>query len=66
MGVKLGFFILRQEHTLKVFESVVLRRVFGSKRDEMVVGLRELHNEELHNLYFSRNIFRMIKSRRIK
>jgi len=41
-------------------------RKFGLKREEMVVGLRRMHNEELHNLYASPNINKMIKSRRIK
>jgi hypothetical protein len=44
----------------------VLRRTFGSKRDEVTGGLRKLHNEELHNLYSSSNIIRMIKSRRMR
>jgi hypothetical protein len=40
----------------------VLRKIFGSKRDEMIGGWRKLHNEELHNLYCSPSIIRMIKS----
>jgi hypothetical protein len=56
---------LREEHTLRVFENVVLRKVFGPKRDEVIGGLRKLHNEEFHNLYCSPSIIRMIKSRRI-
>jgi hypothetical protein len=44
----------------------VLRRIFGSKRDEKVGGCKRWHNEELHILCSSRNIIRMIKSRRIK
>jgi hypothetical protein len=51
---------------LTVFESRVLRRIFGPKRDEMTGGLRKLHNEELLNLYFSSSIIRMIKSRRMR
>jgi hypothetical protein len=43
----------------------VLRRIFGPKRDEMTGGWRKLHVEELHNLYSSPSIIRMIKSRRI-
>jgi hypothetical protein len=39
-----------------VFENRVLRRIFGSKRDEVTGDWRKLHNEELHNLYFSSNI----------
>jgi hypothetical protein len=42
-----------------------LRRIFGSKRDEETGGWRKLHNEELHKLYSSPSIIRMIKSRRI-
>jgi hypothetical protein len=43
----------------------VLRRIFGSKRDEVTGGWRKLHNKQLHNFYFSPNIIRMIKLRRI-
>jgi hypothetical protein len=38
-----------------------VRRIFGLKRDEMIGGWRKLHNEELHNLYPSPNVIRMIK-----
>jgi hypothetical protein len=44
----------------------VLRRIFGPKRDEVTGGWRKLHNEELHNLYSSPSIIRMIKSRRMR
>jgi hypothetical protein len=44
----------------------VLRRIFGPKRDEVTGDWRKLHNEELHNLYSSPNIIRIIKSRRMK
>jgi hypothetical protein len=49
-----------------VFESRVLRRIFGPKRDEVTGGWRKLHNEELHNLYSSPSIIRVIKSRRMR
>jgi hypothetical protein len=49
-----------------VFENRVLRRIFGSKRDEVTGGWRKLHNVELHNLYSSPSIIRMIKSRRMR
>jgi hypothetical protein len=49
-----------------VFENRVLRRIFGLKRDEVTGDRRKLHNEELHNLYSSPNIIRMIKSRRMR
>jgi hypothetical protein len=54
---------LREVH---VFENRVRRRIFGPKRDEVTGGSRKLHNEELHNLYSSRNITRMIKLRRMR
>jgi hypothetical protein len=44
----------------------VLRRIFGSKRDRVTGGWRKLHNEELHNLYYSPSIIRIIKSRRLR
>jgi hypothetical protein len=43
----------------------VLRRIFGPKRDEVIGGWRKLQNEELHNLYSSPSISRVIKSRMI-
>jgi hypothetical protein len=49
-----------------VFENRVLRRIFGPKRDEVLGGWRELHNEELHNLYCSPSVIRMIKSKRMR
>jgi hypothetical protein len=52
---------LRDEYRLRVFENSVLRRLFGSKRDEATGGWRKLHNEELHNLYSSPSIIRKIK-----
>jgi hypothetical protein len=42
-----------------VYENRVLRRIFGPKRDKVTGGSRKLHNEELHNLYFSPSINRM-------
>jgi hypothetical protein len=42
-----------------------LRRISGPKRDEIIIGLRKLYNEEFHNLNPSPNIIRMIKSRRM-
>jgi hypothetical protein len=49
-----------------VTEDGVLRRICGPKRKEVAGGWRRLHNEELHNLYASPNIIRMIKSIRMK
>jgi len=48
-----------------VFENRVLRRIFGTKREEVVGSWRRLHNEELLNLYASPNIIRVMKSRRM-
>jgi len=47
-----------------VFENSVLRRIFGSKRDEVTGEWRKIHNEELNNMY-SPNIVRVIQSRRM-
>ena len=49
-----------------MFENRVLRRVFGHKRDEVTGECKELHNEELNDLYCSTNIVRVIKLRRIR
>ena len=42
---------------------MVLRRIFGPKRDEVTKECGKLHNEELNDLYPSPNIVRVIKSR---
>jgi hypothetical protein len=57
---------LREEHRLRVFENRVLRRMFGPKTDEVAGGWRKLHNEELHGLYSSPSIVRVIKARRMR
>jgi hypothetical protein len=49
-----------------VFENRMLRIVFGPKRVGVTGNWRKLHNEELHNLYSSPNIIRMIKLRRMR
>jgi hypothetical protein len=48
------------EYKLKAFENRVLKSIFGPKRDEAIGGWRKLLNEELHNLYSSPSIIRMI------
>jgi hypothetical protein len=57
---------VREKHKLSVFENRVLKRIFGPKRDRVTGGWRKLHNEELHNLYSSPSIIRIIKSRRLR
>jgi hypothetical protein len=56
---------LGEEHRLRVFENSVLRKIFGPKREEDG-SWRKLHNDELHSLYSSLNILRVIKSRRMR
>jgi hypothetical protein len=57
---------LREEHRLKVFENRVMRRIVGPKRDEVTGDWIKLHNEQLHDLYSSPSIIRIIKSRRMR
>jgi hypothetical protein len=56
---------LREEYRLRVFENMVLRRIFGPKRDEVTGDWRKLHSDELHKLYSSPNIIIMIKPKRM-
>jgi hypothetical protein len=57
---------LREEQRLEVFENSILRRILRSKRNEIMGGWRKLHVEELHDLYTSPDVIRMIKSRNIR
>jgi hypothetical protein len=66
LSAKLGLLTLREEHRLRVFENRVLRKIFGPRRDEVTGDWRTLYNEELHSLYSSPNIIKMIKSRRMR
>jgi hypothetical protein len=54
---------LRGGGGLRVFENGVLRKIFDPKRDKVSGGWRKLHNEELHDLYSSPNIIRVIRPR---
>jgi len=56
---------LREEKNLRVSENMVLRRIFGPRRDEVTGEWRRLYNEELNDLYSSPDIVRVIKSKRM-
>jgi hypothetical protein len=56
---------LREERRLRVFENRMLRRIFGSKRDEVTVEWRKLHKEELNDLYPITKYCWVIRSRRL-
>jgi len=64
-GCKTWSLILREERKLRLLENMVLRRIFGPRRDEVTGEWRRLHNEELNDLYSLPNIVRLIKSRRM-
>jgi hypothetical protein len=57
---------LREEQRLRVFENRLLRKIFGPKRDKVTGAWRRLHKEELHDLYSSPNVIRVIKLRRVR
>jgi len=57
---------LREERKLRVFENMVLRRIFIPRREEVTGEWRRLHNEELNDLYCSPNIVLVIKWRRMR
>jgi hypothetical protein len=63
-GCETWSLILREKLRLRVFENRVLRRIFGPKKDEVTGEWRKLHNEELHDLFSSPNIVRVIESGR--
>jgi len=65
-GCKAWLLTLREERRLRVFENMVLRRIFGPRREEEKAEWRRLHNEELNDLYSSPNTVRVIKSRRMR
>ena len=64
-GCETWSLILRKEHRLRVFENRVLR-IFGTKRDNVTGEWSKLHTEKLNELYFSPNIVRVIKWRRMR
>jgi len=65
-GCETWLLTLREERKLRVFENMVLRRIFRPRRDEVKGEWRRLHNEELNDLYSSPNIVRVIKPRRMR
>jgi hypothetical protein len=64
-GCETSSLTLREEHRLRFFGKIMLRKIFGPKREEDVWWI-ELHNDELHSPYSSPNIVRVIKSRRMR
>jgi len=56
---------IEEEHGLRMSENRVLRKIFGPERDKVTWELRELHNEELYDLYSLPNIW-VINSRRME
>jgi len=64
--LKLWSLTWREERKLRVFENMVLRRIFGPRRDKVMGKWRRLYNEELNDLYSSPNIVWVIKSRRMR
>jgi hypothetical protein len=64
-GYRTWSLTLTEEHILRLLKNRVLR-IFGPKKEEVARGRRRLHNEELHNLYASLDIIRVIKSRRMR
>jgi hypothetical protein len=65
-GCETWSLILREEHRPRVLENRLLRRIFGSKRDEITGQWRKLHIGVLHNLYPLPDIIRQIRSRRMR
>ena len=65
-GCETWSLILREKRKLRVSENMVLRRIFGPRRDEVTGEWRRLHNEELNDLYSSPNIVWVIKSRKMR
>jgi hypothetical protein len=61
-GYETWFLVLKEENRMRIFANRVLRKIFGTKKDEVAGDWRRLRNEELHDVYSSPNIFRMSKS----
>jgi hypothetical protein len=65
-GCEIWSLSLREEHTMRIFENRVLRRIFGPKRDELTGQSRKLLSEELRNWYSLPDIIRQMKLRRMR
>jgi hypothetical protein len=59
-GYETWFIILREEHRLRAFKNMVLRRIFVLKKAEVIKDSRKLNSEDFHNLYSSPIIMRVI------
>jgi hypothetical protein len=64
-GCETWSLVPREEQGLRIFETRVLRRIFGCKRDEVTREWRKLHSKELHNLYSSPDIIRQVKKNKM-
>jgi hypothetical protein len=60
-GSETWFLTLREKYRLRIFGNRALKKIFGHNKDEIKVGWRKLHNEELHNLYSSPSTIEMTK-----
>ena len=65
-GCETWFLTLREMYRLRVFQNKVLRKIFVVKRDEITGEWRKFYNSELHALYFSPNIIRGLKLKRVR
>jgi len=65
-GCEIWSLTRREERKLRVFEDMLLRRIFGPRRDEVTGEWKRSHNEELNELYSSLNIVQVIISRRMR